>query len=81
MPTVVAWWAAIAGSALFITMLIPIFPHYVGTKALVAFVGFMIVGLVLFLAAGGQRKALSVHERTKNMFGDLNLDEMRKSKK
>ena len=40
--------------------------------------GLIVIGIVLHLAAGGQRNQLSPHERMKNMFGELDLDEMRK---
>ena len=43
-----------------------------------SFVAFVALVVVLHLAAGGQRNQLNPHERMKNMFGELDLDEMRK---
>ena len=52
-------------------------PWYAGTKALIVFVVYIIVGYVLFFACGGARNKLSPEEREKNMFGDLDLKAMR----
>ena len=38
---------------------------------------YLVIGVVLHLASGGQRKQISAHDRMKNMFGDLDLDAMR----
>lgn len=78
LATPIAWWAGIVGVLFFVCMLIPITPFYVGSKALIIFVVYIVIGIVLHLAAGGQRNQLSPHERMKNMFGELDLDEMRK---
>ena len=77
LATPVAWWAAIVGLIFFVTMLLPLFPHFVGKTALLAFVGFLVIGVILYAVAGGQRKQISAHDRMKNMFGDLDLDAMR----
>ncbi len=77
LATPIAWWAGIVGVVFFVGMLCPFMPFFAGGKALLIFLIFMIVGLVLYLAASGQRKALSAHDRMKNMFGDLDLDAMR----
>ena len=78
LATPIAVWAGIVGVIFFVGMLIPITPFYVGSKALLIFVIYIVIGIVLHLASGGQRKELSAHERMKNMFGNLDLDEMRK---
>ena len=78
LATPIAVWAGIVGVLFFVCMLIPITPFYVGSKALIIFVVYIVIGIVLHLAAGGQRNQLSAHERMKNMFGNLDLDEMRK---
>ena len=71
-------WAGIVGVIFFIGMLLPFTPFYAGTKAVLIFVVYIVIGIVLHLASGGQRNQLSAHERMKNMFGNLDLDEMRK---
>ena len=38
---------------------------------------FLVIGVILYAVAGGQRKQISAHDRMKNMFGDLDLDAMR----
>ena len=78
LATPIAVWAGIVGVIFFVGMLIPITPFYVGSKALIIFVVYIVIGIVLHLASGGQRNQLSAHERMKNMFGELDLDEMRK---
>ena len=78
LATPIAWWAGIVGVLFFVCMLLPFTPFYVGFKALIIFVVYIVIGIVLHLAAGGQRNQLSPHERMKNMFGELDLDEMRK---
>lgn len=78
LPTPIAYWAGIVGVLFFVCMLIPVTPFYVGSKALIVFVVYIVIGIVLHLAAAGQRNQLSPHERMKNMFGELDLDEMRK---
>ena len=78
LATPIAWWAGIVGVIFFIGMLLPFTPFYAGGKAVGIFVVYIIIGIVLHLASGGQRKQLSAHERMKNMFGNLDLDEMRK---
>ena len=78
LATPIAVWAGIVGVIFFIGMLLPFTPFYAGTKAVLIFVVYIVIGIVLHLASGGQRNQLSAHERMKNMFGNLDLDEMRK---
>ena len=78
LATPIAVWAGIVGVIFFFGMLFPFTPFYAGGKAVGIFVVYIIIGIVLHLASGGQRKQLSAHERMKNMFGNLDLDEMRK---
>ena len=77
LATPIAWWAGIVGVIFFVGMLLPMTPFYVGGKALIVFLVYLIIGVVLHLASGGQRKQVSPHDRMKNMFGDLDLDAMR----
>lgn len=78
LATPIAVWAGIVGVIFFFGMLFPFTPFYAGKQAVIVFVVYIVIGIVLHLASGGQRKQLSAHERMKNMFGNLDLDEMRK---
>ena len=77
LATPIAYWAAIAGVVYFIGALIPVCPWFAGSKAVIVFVIYIIVGFILFAATSGSRKALSPEEREKAMFGDLDLNAMR----
>ena len=77
LATPIAYWAAIAGVIYFVGALIPMSPWFAGTKALIVFVCYIVVGYVLYFACGGARNKLSPEEREKNMFGDLDLKAMR----
>jgi hypothetical protein len=50
----------------------------VGSTALIAIIGYFVIGIILFIAAGSRRKELTAKEREQHMFGDLDLDAMRK---
>lgn len=77
MPTVVAYWAAIVGVVYFVGSLLPFSPFYAKPKAIFVFVIFLVIGVLLYAAAGKDRKGMAAHERMKNMFGDVDLDAMR----
>ena len=49
LATPIAWWAGIVGVLFFVCMLIPITPFYVGSKALIIFVVYIVIGIVLHL--------------------------------
>ena len=74
----IAWWAAIAGVIYFVGALVPISPWFAGTKAVTVFVVYLIIGFVLFFATGSSRNRLSPQERERAMFGDLDLEAMRR---
>lgn len=78
LATPIAVWAGIVGVIFFIGMLLPFTPFYAGTKAVLIFVVYIVIGIVLHSASGRQRNQVSAHERMKNMSGNLDLDEMRK---
>ena len=78
LATPIAYWAAIAGIVYFIGALIPVCPWFAGKTAVIAFVVYIIIGFILFGATSGSRKALTPEEREKSMFGDLDLNAMRK---
>ena len=52
-------------------------PWFAGSKAMIVFVVYIVIGYILFAACGGARNKLSPEEREKNMFGDLDLNAMR----
>lgn len=78
LATPIAWWAAIVATLFFVCMLLPMTPFYVGTTALYAFVGFIVIGIILHLAAGGQRKQMTAQERAEQMFGKIDLEALKK---
>jgi amino acid transporter len=78
LATPIAYWAAIVGVLYFLGSLLPFTPFFAGKTALIIFVVYMVVGIILYGVAGGQRKQMGTHECMKNMFGDVDLDAMRK---
>lgn len=78
LPTPIAYFGAVVTTIYFIGCFIPnISPWYAGNAAIIAFVGYFVVGVILYLASAGQRKQLTPEEREKAMFGDLDLEKMR----
>jgi amino acid transporter len=75
--TGLAYYAAVAACVYLIGLVLPVSPFFVGKVALLAFVGYFVIGVVLFAAASGRRKELTAKEREHQMFGDLDLDAMR----
>jgi amino acid transporter len=78
LPTPIAYWAAIAGVIYFVGALLPFCPWFAGGKAVTVFVVYLIIGFVLYFATGSARKGLSPQERERSMFGDLDLEAMRR---
>ena len=78
LATPIAYWAAIAGVVSFVGALLPVSPWFAGGKAVTVFVVYIVVGFVLYFATSGSRKALSPHEREQAMFGNLDLNAMRR---
>jgi amino acid transporter len=75
--TGLAYFAAVAACVYLIGLVIPVSPFFVGKVALIAFVGYFVIGIILFLAASGRRKELTAKEREQHMFGDVDLEAMR----
>ena len=77
LATPIAYWAAIVGVIFFVGMLLPFTPFYAGTKAVIVFVIYIVVGFILFAASGKNRNQLSPKEREQAMFGKVDLEAMR----
>jgi amino acid transporter len=63
-----AGFAAIVMALIFVLLFVPNNPVYMGTSAIVLFISWMVLGVVLYLAAGASRRSVSVEERTRSLF-------------
>ena len=63
--------AAVITTVVFIMSFIPASPFYAnqGGPAIQMFVGWMVIGIILYLASAGQRKGLSEEELEEGVFG------------
>ncbi|MCF0124135.1 MAG: hypothetical protein HUJ67_08480, partial [Ruminiclostridium sp.] len=78
LATPIAYWAAIAGIVYFVGALLPFCPWYAGGKSVIVFVVYIVIGFILYFASGSARNKMTAAEREKAMFGDLDLEAMRK---
>ena len=62
------WFAGIVSTVVFILLFIPASPMYMKSTACIMFVGWMIIGLILSLAASGQRRGKSQTELKEGVF-------------
>ena len=62
--------ASIVMTIVFVGAFIKVSPFFVGGLAVKMFVGWMIIGIVLFLVSGGQRRGLSEAELEAGVFGE-----------
>ncbi len=69
--TAMGWFAAIVSSIVVIASFIPASPFYIGSLAIKMFVGWMVIGLILFLASGVQRRNLTEQELEDGVFGSV----------
>ena len=60
--------SAIVTTVVFVLLFIPNNPVYMGKTASIMFVGWMVIGIILFLASGVQRRRISPEERAAAMF-------------
>lgn len=60
--------AGVVSAVVFVLLFIPNGPAFVGKVTVLMFVGWMVIGLVLYLASAPQRRAMSPEEREKQMF-------------
>ena len=77
MPTGLAYFGAVVTTIYFIGCFIPICPWFATWPAIWAFLGYLVIGAILYAASAGQRKQLAPAEREKAMFGDLDLEKMK----
>ena len=63
-----AWFAALVSAVVFVLLFVPGNPVYMGGMAIKMFIGWMVIGLVLYLIAGGQRKGMSTEELRAGVF-------------
>ena len=63
------YFAAIVTTIVFVMSFIPASPFYGGGLAIRMLIGWLIIGLILFLVSGGQRKGLSEAELEEGVFG------------
>ena len=66
--------AVILSTIVLICMFIPASPFYVGALSIKMFLGWMIIGTILFLVSGLRRKGLSREELEKGVFRDKSED-------
>ncbi len=63
-----AWFAGILMSVVFVLLFIPGNPVFMTWMAVYLFIGWMVLGIVLYMIAGGDRNKVSVEERTRSLF-------------
>lgn len=66
-----AYFAAIIATLIFILLFIPGNPVYMGSKAVIVFVVWIVIGFALFFANGKERNSLSKEEREEAVFGKM----------
>ena len=67
--TAMACFASLVTTIVFIMSFIPASPFYGGGLAIKMLIGWLVIGLILFLVSGGQRKGLSEAELEEGVFG------------
>jgi amino acid transporter len=63
-----AWFAGIVMTVLFVLLFIPNNPVYMGKTASIVFVGWMVIGIILYVSVAGKRNAVSAEERERVIF-------------
>ena len=62
------WFASIVSAVVFVLLFVPGNPVYMGGLAIKMFVGWMIIGIILFIASSGQRRGKSLAELKDGVF-------------
>jgi len=65
------WFAVLMMAVLFVLLFIPGNPVFMGGAAIKLFVGWMVLGAILFLASAPERNKLTPQERFDNMFAKM----------
>lgn len=66
-----AIFAALAMAVVFVLLFIPSAPAFMGKIGMITFVGWMIIGLILYVASAGERNKLTPQERYDHMFANM----------
>ncbi len=64
-----AWFAAIVATVVFVLLFVPGNPVFMGTTAVIMFIGWMLIGIILYAVNGKDRNAMSAEERENNLYG------------
>lgn len=67
-----AYFAAIVASVIFVLLFVPGNPVYMGNTAVIVFLGWMAIGIVLYLLNTKERNAFTKQEREEILFGTMN---------
>lgn len=65
------WFAAIVATVVFVLLFVPGNPVYMGGLAVKMFIGWMVIGLILYLASSGQRRGISQADLKHGVFAGL----------
>lgn len=66
-----AWFSAIVSSLVFVLSFIPGNPVFMGKTAITIFLVWMVVGIILYLLNGGERKRIPESERVASLFAKM----------
>ena len=69
---VTGWFAVLMMAVLFVLLFVPGNPVFMGGMAIKLFIGWMVLGAILFVLSGGERNKLTPQERFDNMFSKMN---------
>ena len=62
------YFASIVSLVVFVLLFVPGNPVYMGKLAIIMFIGWMVIGLILYLASSGQRRGVSQEELKDGVF-------------
>lgn len=63
-----AWFAAIVATVVFILLFVPGNPVFMGTTAIIMFIGWMAIGIILYIANASERKRIDPKVRENNLY-------------
>ena len=69
--TPTAWFGGLVMLVIWVMFFIPTSPCYMGNLALVLYLIWMAIGLLLFLASAGERRAVPKEQRAASMFSTM----------
>ncbi|MFQ8983409.1 MAG: hypothetical protein ACLR6W_04175 [Evtepia sp.] len=62
------YFASIVSAVVFVLLFVPGNPVYMGRLAIIMFVGWMVIGLVLYLVSSGQRRGMTQDQLREGVF-------------